>query len=341
MVHAFTINNILSNSFLTQPDLYKKTNIILSFLFSLLLIVLFTKKHYKYIIALFSIVGVGSLLAIFSFYSQGIYISIGYLWMPFIYIFTLILIYHMRVINQENIQQERFLVKQSKLASMGEIITLIAHQWRQPLSSINGIVLNIDVDQRKGVLNNNKLDDYLNDIEGTTAYLSKTINDFTDFFSKNKKSDTFSMEGLIRQVKQLTGSENQKNLSIINLNLKDIKFTGYKSELIQSLLIILNNAIYACQKNQKISMQGKIYINSYFENKKLYISIEDNGGGIDEKVIKQIFNPYFTTKDAQHGTGLGLYILKLIVEDSMNGKVFVENGKKGAIFNIIIPEIEK
>jgi len=341
MVHAFTINNILSNSFLTQPDLYKKVNIVLSFLFSLLLIVLFSKKHYKYIMALFIIVGVGSLLAIYSFYSQGIYISIGYLWMPFLYLFAIILIYHMRVINQENIQQERFLVKQSKLASMGEMITLIAHQWRQPLSAINGIVLNIDVDQRKGMLNESKLDDYLNDIEGTTAYLSKTINDFTDFFSKNKKSDTFYMEGLIRQVKQLTGAETQKNLSIINGDFKNIEFTGYKSELIQSLLIILNNAIYACQKNQKLSTQNKIYINCSFENEKLSISIEDNGGGIDEKVIKQIFNPYFTTKGAQHGTGLGLYILKMIVEDSMNGKVFVENGDEGAIFTIIVPTIKE
>ena len=341
MIHASTIDNILSNSFLTQPNLYKQINLVLSFLLSLLVVLLFSRKHYVYIIGLFFTTIIMSFIALLLFYSRGIYISIGYLWVPFIYFFALILIYHIRVINSEKEQQEKFLVKQSKLASMGEMITLIAHQWRQPLSAINGIVLNMDVDQRKGILDGEKLDTHLNQIESTTAYLSKTINDFTDFFSKNKKRDTFYVKGLINQVKQLSGVTNQKNLSIIYENKKDIEFTGYKSELIQSMLIILNNAIYACRKNNGLDFSSEIHINSSFSNEKLYLTIEDNGGGIDEKVMKQIFNPYFTTKDAQHGTGLGLYILKLIVEDSMNGKVFVKNGEEGAIFTIIIPTINE
>ena len=341
MIHATTIDNILSNSYLTQPNIYKKINLTLSFLLSLLIIFLFSKKHYFYIISLWSISAIISFIALVIFYNRGLYISIGYLWMPLIYFSSALLIYHIRVINKEKEQQEKFLVKQSKLASMGEMITLIAHQWRQPLSAINGIVLNMDIDQRKGILDEDKLDDHLNQIESTTAYLSKTINDFTDFFSKNKKRDTFYIEGLINQVKQLTGVVNQKNFSIIHENRKNINFTGYKSELIQSLLIVLNNAIYACQKNNGLTVLSKITINSSFSNEKLCLTIKDNGGGIDEKVMKQIFNPYFTTKDAQHGTGLGLYILKMIVEDSMNGKVFVENGEEGAIFTIIVPTIKE
>lgn len=337
MIHAFVMDNLLNNTFLTQPEKYKQINLLLSFLLSVVIILMLFQKRYIYIVGLlFSIIIMTTVWSIYA-YINGIYISIGYLWIPFLYSFIFILAYHARILNQEKQEQEKILIRQSKLASMGEMISLIAHQWRQPLSVINGIVLNMDVDYRKDNLSSEKFDDHLNKIEDTTAYLSKTINDFTDFFSKNKKSEPFYIANVIDQAKHLSLIPKHKNIQINYRKKENIQVKGYKSELIQSLLIILNNAIYACQKNLPNTNQGLITISAYVLKDYLCISIEDNGGGIESKNFKKIFDPYFTTKEKPHGTGLGLYILKLIVEDSMNGKLSVENSKKGALFTIQIP----
>jgi len=337
MIHALIADSILSDQVISQPKVYKKINILLSFLFSTLLMILLFKRRYFEIMILFLLIIVVSFLALFYSYSHGYYISIGYFWTPTFYVFILLLIYYSIKINKENQEQEKILIIQSKLASMGEMIALIAHQWRQPLSSINGVVINIDVDNRKKILTDELLDKYLNQIENTTAYLSKTINDFTDFFSKNKKSESFYIHDIIKQTEDLTVISSHKNIEIIYSQDEDIRIVGYSSELIQSLLVLLNNAIYACQNNLDNIEYGKIMISAYKTKSHISISIEDNGGGISKRNIKKIFDPYFTTKDKESGTGLGLYILRLIVEDSMYGKVFVENGKDGAIFTIQIP----
>jgi len=337
MIHAFVIENILTKALLTQPKEYKQMNLLLSFLLSVVIIILFSKKFYIHIVTLLFTVVLISFVGLITFYINDTYISIGYLWMPLLYFFVFMLAYHVTVINKERQEQEKFLIRQSKLASIGEMISLIAHQWRQPLSAINGIVLNIDVDHRKKILDHAKLDEHLNKIEDTTAYLSKTINDFTDFFSKNKTRDHFYIADIIRQTQQLTAIADDKDMLVTYKKTENIEVVGYQSELLQSLIIILNNAMYACKKNLPNTKQGQIIIDTYVLKENLLISIEDNGGGIDAKDFKKIFDPYFTTKEKHHGTGLGLYILKLIVEDSMNGKVSVRNGKEGAIFMVQIP----
>ena len=337
MIHAFVIDNILTNQFLTQPKLYKQINILFSALLTLLVIIFFSKRNYLYMVISIITMLLFSLLWLIHSYVHGTYISIGYLWIPFTYIFVLILIYHIWMINQERQAQENLLIRQNKLASMGEMIALIAHQWRQPLSVINGIVLNIDIDDRKKLLDRERLDEHLNKIEETTNYLSKTINDFTDFFSTTKRKDTFYISDIIKQVKQLSGLSKHKNIEIIYRSQKEIKVVGYRSELIQSILIILNNAIYAVLKNIPKTDKGKIVIEAEVVENSLLISIEDNGGGISNKDMKKIFDPYFTTKEKAHGTGLGLYILKMIVEDSMNGRISILNAKEGAKFIIKIP----
>jgi len=337
MIHALVTDSILSKNIVSQPVKYKKINIVLSFIFSLLIMILFIKRLYIQMGTLFFMIISISILSLYYSYSNGVYISIGYFWTPVLYVFLLLVIYYSIKINREKQEQEKILIIQSKLASMGEMISLIAHQWRQPLSSINGVVINIDVDYRKKILDAELLDNHLNQIENTTAYLSKTINDFTDFFSKNKRRESFYMRDIIKQAEDLTVISSHKNIEITYTETDDIKVVGYSSELIQSLLILLNNAIYACQKNLENINQGKIMINVYEEKGDVFISIEDNGGGIDKKNIKKIFEPYFTTKDKENGTGLGLYILRLIVEDSMYGKIFVHNEKEGAVFTIRIP----
>jgi signal transduction histidine kinase len=241
------------------------------------------------------------------------------------------------IVNKEQQEQEKLFIRQSKLASMGEMISLIAHQWRQPLSSINGTVLNMDMDYHQQKLDKEKFNKYLDDIEMTTAFLSKTINDFTDFFSKNKEAHLFELAPIITQAKDLSLNTFDCDIEIIYLNDKNIEIKGYASELVQSLLVLLNNAIYVCQKNLHKVEKGKIFIRVSKVKTNVFIAVEDNGGGIAKKDMKKIFNPYFTTKQKHNGTGLGLYILKLIVEDSMNGKISLVNTQEGAIFIIKIP----
>ena len=337
MIHALVADSILSDTLFTQPELYKKINFYLSFLFSILIILFFFKRYYLSIVALFFVALSISIVSLYYTYTDGFYISIGYFWTPFLYFFTFFLIYHFIEINREKQDQEKILIIQSKLASMGEMISLIAHQWRQPLSLINGVVINIDIDNRKKILDDETLDKHLNQIEDTTAYLSKTINDFTGFFSKNKKSEPFYIKDIVKQAEDLTVISSHKNIEITYNEKEEILVKGYSSELIQSLLVLLNNAIYACQKNLDNINKGKIRIDAYREKEKVFISVKDNGGGISAKNIKKIFDPYFTTKDKENGTGLGLYILRLIVEDSMHGKISVHNEKEGANFTIQIP----
>ena len=338
MIHASVIDNILENSFLVENEIYKIINISISFVLSILIVLLLFKRFYIYVFILFILIMSISSYYLFKYYLAGIYISIAYLWIPFLLFFILVLLYQIKFIDKERHEQEKLLIRQSKLASLGEMISLIAHQWRQPLSAINGCVLNIDINLRKQNLYSKEVDKHLNEIEETTDYLSRTIHDFTDFFLINKKKETFYISDVIKQAERLINLSNYKNIQIIYKIKEDIELIGYKSELVQSLLILLNNSIYACHENLDSTGQGEIKIDTSLKKELISISVEDSGKGIDKKNIKKIFNPYFTTKNRQHGTGLGLYILRLIIENSMNGKIFVTNGEKGAIFTIEIPQ---
>lgn len=336
-VNALLIDNILSNTFLVQPEYYKKINLFISFLLLLLFAFLLSKKHYFYLSMLILVLIFISLIALFFNYFNGVYISLGYLWVPLLSGLILFILYHLRVLSQEQQEQEKLLIRQSKLASMGTMISLIAHQWRQPLSSINGTVLNLDIDFRNEKLDAQRFDHYLNEIEQTTAYLSATITDFRDFFSHNKKSEKFELAKVIEQAKHLSSLSSDDEVDVIYRKKEEVIIDGFSSELVQSLLVLLNNAIYICKANIETIGRGEVFIDVETEERKVFILVSDNGGGIAKKNIKKIFDPYFSTKDKHNGTGLGLYILKLIVEDSMNGKVWVKNGKKGAIFTLEIP----
>ncbi len=337
MIHAMVINNILDNAIFTQPKKYKKINLIISFILSVIIIILFAKRLYIYSTLLILTTTIVSFIWLMRAYESNIYISIAYLWIPLLTIALITSIYHLQIINKEHREQETLLIRQSKLASMGEMISLIAHQWRQPLSAINGVVLELDIDYRKEKLNAQQLDKHLNEIERITAYLSRTIHDFTSFFAINKESVSFFVKDVITQAINLTTISSYKNIEIICNKREKIELVGFKSELIQSLLVLLNNAIFACAKKASNEFRGEIVIDFYHLKNYVYITVSDNAGGIPKENLKKIFDPYFTTKKKSGGTGLGLYILKLIVEDSMNGKVFVENGSKGAIFTLKIP----
>lgn len=240
---------------------------------------------------------------------------------------------------KKNTKQQHMIMQQNKLAQMGEMIENIAHQWRQPLAQINSSIILIDAILEKHNFKDTLVENKLTEIESLTSYMSKTISDFKNFFNPNKKKTIFNVEEAIQKANDvLKGLINSHHIQIeINIE-KDLKINSYLGELQQVILIIINNSIDAF-----IHMNihfPKILINAYTDNESLVIHIEDNALGINSDLLDKIFEPYFTTKHKAQGTGLGLYIAKMIVENSLLGFLSVENKQNGACFTIKIPKGE-
>ncbi|WP_323644712.1 PAS domain-containing sensor histidine kinase [Aliarcobacter butzleri] len=240
---------------------------------------------------------------------------------------------------KKNTKQQHMIMQQNKLAQMGEMIENIAHQWRQPLAQINSSIILIDAILEKHNFKDTLVENKLTEIESLISYMSKTISDFKNFFNPNKKKTIFKVEDAIQKASDvLKGLINSHHIQIeINIE-KDLKINSYLGELQQVILIIINNSIDAF-----IHMNihfPKILINAYTDNESLVIHVEDNALGINPDLLDKIFEPYFTTKHKAQGTGLGLYIAKMIVENSLLGFLSVENKQNGACFTIKIPKGE-
>lgn len=236
---------------------------------------------------------------------------------------------------EKNRQQQLMMFQQSRLAQMGEMINMIAHQWRQPLSTINGLVLVIDIKvSKENITDKYFLEKELNDIEELTTHMSNTINDFRDFFKPKKERIKFNFQEVIEHALKLINPNLIHEEIIVEKNYQeDIELLGYPNELGQVILNILSNAKDALLLNN-INKKKTIHIQLSKKEKSICLSIKDNAAGINHEIIKHIFDPYFSTKSKEHGTGLGLYISKIIIEEHMKGKISVKNAKDGAIFNI-------
>ncbi|MFY4856906.1 ATP-binding protein [Aliarcobacter butzleri] len=240
---------------------------------------------------------------------------------------------------KKNTKQQHMIMQQNKLAQMGEMIENIAHQWRQPLAQINSSIILIDAILEKHNFKDTLVENKLTEIESLTSYMSKTISDFKNFFNPNKKKTIFKVEDAIQKANDvLKGLINSHHIQMEISVEKDLIINSYLGELQQVILIIINNSIDAF-----IHMNihfPKILINAYTDNENLVIYIEDNALGINSDLLDKIFEPYFTTKHKAQGTGLGLYIAKMIVENSLLGFLSVENKQNGARFTIKIPKGE-
>jgi DNA-binding response OmpR family regulator len=221
-------------------------------------------------------------------------------------------------------KQEEMLLLQSRYAQMGEIIAMIAHQWKQPLN-----VLSLSVGFLKLQCKDKKVEEVLKQLENSVFYMSKTIDDFRDFFSPQKEKAKTNWQKIFEKALDIMRPQ-MKNVKI-NVEIKKIEdFYSYENELMQVVINVLKNA-YDVIREKKI--EGEIDVE--IEGKR--ISIEDNGGGIPEEIMDKIFDPYFSTK-SKNGTGIGLYMSKIIVETHCNGKIWVENTQKGAKFIIDMRE---
>ncbi|WP_108063321.1 ABC transporter substrate-binding protein [Poseidonibacter lekithochrous] len=239
---------------------------------------------------------------------------------------------------------EEKLFQSEKLASMGEMIGNIAHQWRQPLSVISTGVTGMKLQKEYGALSDDMFNSTCDAIGNNAQYLSKTIDDFRDFIKGEKNKKIFTLTNDINSFLLLVdGTIKSNDISIVLELDDDIKINGYANELIQCFINIFNNAKDSL--NEKNVDDKLIFISSYLENDKAVIKIKDNAGGIPENVLPRIFEPYFTTKQQSQGTGLGLYMTYNLIVDGMNGTIESNNvGYKyekteytGAQFTITLP----
>lgn len=230
-------------------------------------------------------------------------------------------------------QKDHLMAQQGKLASMGEMIGNIAHQWRQPLNALGLLLQKQQIFFDRGLLTSEKLKESID--KGTLLInkMSSTIDDFRDFFKPNKEKTDFDVKEVIDDTLELIGATlYNNNISLILDITEGVNIHGYKNEFSQVILNLINNAKDILCEEEK--SQGKITISSSVRADTVNICISDNGGGIKEEIIGHIFEPYFTTKEEGKGTGIGLYMSKMIIEDNMGGVLSVANHDKGAVFTI-------
>ncbi|MCH9813824.1 MAG: PAS domain S-box protein [Epsilonproteobacteria bacterium] len=234
-------------------------------------------------------------------------------------------------------QKDKLMIVQSRHAAMGEMIGMIAHQWRQPISVISLDANNMLIGMEFGDLDTLKAKGYAKNILTQTQHLSKTIDDFRNFFKPDKSVTSVVIEEVLEETYQM-----MKNV-LINHNIKLTTsyasvptVEAYPRELMQVFVNILHNAkdILIANSREDAYVEIKIYEDDIYVN----IEISDNGGGIDEATLPKIFDPYFTTKDEKTGTGLGLYMSKMIIEDHLQGIIEAFNQENGACFRVRLPK---
>jgi len=252
---------------------------------------------------------------------------------------------NIKVEIKKTLEKEKLLLQQSKMATMGEMIASIAHQWKQPLGIIsvsNGILR--FVKEEEGLISPEKHAKALDSIDYAVDNLSHTIDDFRNFFNPNKAKEYFKVSTSIHETLKLISSElNNSNIEIVE-NINDIEIFASQNELQQTLINLLKNAKEELIKKD-INERKLIFIDVFPENENVVIKIKDNASGVSKENLEKIFHAYFTTKEEKGGTGIGLYMCKQIIEGSMKGNLSVTNSQYkyenteyiGAEFLISIP----
>jgi signal transduction histidine kinase len=230
-------------------------------------------------------------------------------------------------------QKDQMLIQQSRHAAMGEMINSIAHQWRQPLNNLGLILQNIEISFKIGKLTLEEMKAENAKAMDTILFMSRTIDDFRNFFRDDKKKSVISINNLLKKTLALVAAS-FKHLNIsMDIELQeDVIAFGYPNEYSQVILNILNNARDALMERK--SPAPRIHIRAFVQEGRAVVTIGDNGGGIGEEILPRVFDPYFSTKEVGKGTGIGLYMSKVIIEQNMEGALTVRNIDGGAEFRI-------
>jgi len=238
----------------------------------------------------------------------------------------------------KNIAKDRLLVQQNKLAAMGEMIGAIAHQWRQPLNNVSLILhfVRDNFDNKK--LNKEMISNYLDKGKKQIAYMSHTIDDFRNFYKPSKQKAEFEISEALDATVEIMGAKLEQKDVHVELDVEEFVFNGFENEFKQAVLNIISNAKDAIfqKKEKNKDFKGIIYLIGKRSNQNYEIIISNNGGEIEEEIMDRMFEPYFTTKFEKQGTGIGLYMTKMIIENSMAGFIEVKNIKDGVEFKIIL-----
>lgn len=238
-------------------------------------------------------------------------------------------------LQEELRDKEELMIAQSRHAAMGEMISMIAHQWRQPISvvamSANNILMDVDLD----MVDKEALKENAQDIISQTQYLSQTIEDFRNFFKPNKQKESFYIKDVFKDAFSVMGKTLENNNIEVNQEFtSNRKVNSFEKEFLQVVINILKNAKEVLV--QREIEHKKIGVYEYLDGENIIIQVLDNAGGISEEIKDKIFEPYFTTKDELEGTGLGLYMSKTIVEKHLEGKIKAYNKDDGACFEIVL-----
>jgi len=238
---------------------------------------------------------------------------------------------------EKNRQHQKLMIQQSRHAQMGEIISMIAHQWRHPLNNLSLIIQDTVFQYRM-----NRFDDKVMarlDAESSKQIrqMSTTITDFRNFFKPEKDDVQFHVADALHQAVDIVKPVLDANgITLTTVFQENLQMLGYPTELGQSIVNLLSNAKDALVENN--SDNRSVTLSLYAHENTIVIVVKDNAGGVPKEIIEKIFDPYFSTKSDKHGTGLGLYITKIIVEDHMKGTFSVMNDETGAVFTLSIPQ---
>ncbi len=238
---------------------------------------------------------------------------------------------------EKNREKEQLVVQKAKFIALGEMISNIAHQWRQPLSELSSILMFIKFKYSINALDSETMQKKSQEADRVLEYMSHTIDDFRNFFMPKKEKEEFNLRKEIQLVMNIISSTLDNYNIKVEMNIdENIKIITYLNEYKQVVLNILSNAKdILIDKNLKNPLI-KITVNE--DKNYVILNIEDNGGGVLVEPKGKIFEPYFTTKEDSNGTGIGLYMSKIIVEKNMKGKLRVKNVNDGAQFSIYIPK---
>jgi signal transduction histidine kinase len=243
--------------------------------------------------------------------------------------------------NELELKQKE-IFQQSKMAAMGEMISNIAHQWRQPLSVISTSASGVLIQDEVGILTKDNLHDSMEQIVRNTKYLSQTIDNFRNFFSPNKPKEIQQLSKIFEMIDSIFGDSLEvSNIKLIK-NIENITLNTYTNELSQVIVNLIKNS------KDAIEDSGIIIIDCFVSDTddKIYIKVKDSGGGIPDEVIDKIYEPYFTTKHQSVGTGIGLNMSHQIITEHLGGEIKVHNIEfnyentmhKGAEFIITLPK---
>lgn len=230
-------------------------------------------------------------------------------------------------------EKDNLLLQQSKMAILGEMLENIVHQWKQPISMISMSSANIRVDMMLGNLEDKALDKALEGIESSVEHLSQTMDDFRDFLHEEGEAQSQNLKTIVEKSIELMGSKVRISSIELKMDLPNYEIKLFKNDLIQILMNILSNSIDVLEKKEG---KKRIQISFKEEDKYIKLLLCDNGGGIKEEFMEKIFDKYFTTKEDKKGSGIGLYMCRILVKKRLNGSIRAFNSNGGACFEIAL-----